>query len=138
MNMEPPWSFKPPLASTIRRSQKELVLREWRGVDLVPEEIAWQIKARTPEQLMPQVLRHIRLDRRRNEAEIVHVWNNIVNPKVAAHAQPTGLVKGTLFVTVDSSVWMDEIMRFHRHDILKRLQTTFGSETVAKISFRCA
>ena len=54
----------------------------------------------------------------------------------AAHAQPTGIRKGTLFVTVDSSVWLDEIVRYRRREILERLQHSFGRELVARISFR--
>jgi predicted nucleic acid-binding Zn ribbon protein len=55
---------------------------------------------------------------------------------VVAHAQPTGLAKGTLFVSVDSSVWLDEIVRYRRREILTRLQHSFGKELIARISFR--
>ena len=64
------------------------------------------------------------------------MWNSLVDPQVAAHAQPAGLNKGTLFVTVDSSVWLDEIVRYRRREILDRLQHSFGREMVKKISFR--
>jgi predicted nucleic acid-binding Zn ribbon protein len=64
------------------------------------------------------------------------VWNNLIDPTIAAHAQPTGLNKGTLFVTVDSSVWLDEIVRYRRKEILSRLQHSFGHELIARISFR--
>jgi len=45
-----------------------------------------------------------------------------------AHAQPTGLCKGTLFVAVDSSVWLSEIVRYRRKEILARLQHSFGTD----------
>jgi len=76
------------------------------------------------------------MERRRAEAEIVKVWNNIVDPNIAAHAQPAGIVRGTLFVTVDSSVWLDEIVRYRRREILERLQNCFGKDLITKISFR--
>lgn len=44
--------------------------------------------------------------------------------------------KGTLFVTVDSSVWLDEIVRYRRKEILDRLQHSFGRELIQRISFR--
>ena len=47
------------------------------------------------------------MDRRRAEAEVLKVWNHLIDPNIVAHAQPTGLNKGTLFVTIDSSVWLD-------------------------------
>ena len=75
------------------------------------------------------------MDRRQAEAEIVKVWNNLIDPTVAAHAQPTGIHNGTLFVTVDSSTWLSEIVRYRRKEIIDRLQNTFGKQTIAKISF---
>ena len=60
----------------------------------------------------------------------------VVDPNITAHAQPTGLNKGTLFVTVDSSVWLSEIVRYRRKEILDRLQHSFGHDFIARISFR--
>ena len=85
---------------------------------------------------MPRVLSKLGLDRRRAEAEIVRVWNHLVDPNITAHAQPTGLNKGTLFVTVDNSVWLSEIVRYRRKEILDRLQHSFGHDFIARISFR--
>ena len=87
-------------------------------------------------ELMPRVLNKLGLDRRRAEAEIVRVWNHLMDPNITAHAQPTGLNKGTLFVTVDSSVWLSEIVRYRRKEILDRLQHSCGRDLVARISFR--
>jgi predicted nucleic acid-binding Zn ribbon protein len=86
--------------------------------------------------VMPRVLTELRIDCRRAEAEIVKVWNDLLDPNIVAHAQPTGLNKGTLFVTVDSSVWLSEIVRYRRKDILTRQQHSFGRDFIAKISFR--
>jgi predicted nucleic acid-binding Zn ribbon protein len=66
----------------------------------------------------------------------VKVWTELLDPNVVAHAQPTGLRKGTLFVTVDSSVWLSEIVRYRRKEILERLQHAFGTNIVQRISFR--
>ena len=85
---------------------------------------------------MPRVLTELRIDRRRGEAEVVKVWNDLLDPNIVAHAQPTGLNKGTLFVTVDSSVWLSEIVRYHRKEILARLHHSFGRDFIARISFR--
>jgi len=112
------------------------VLAQWRGIDLTREEKARGSSARSAAALMPNVLGTLRMDKRRGEAEIVRVWNNSIDPSVTAHAQPTGINKGTLFVSVDSSVWLDEIVRYRRKEILDRLQHSFGREVVARISFR--
>lgn len=92
--------------------------------------------ARPLSDILPAVTQEIRLDKRQSETEIVKVWNHLIDPNIVAHAQPTGLHKGTLFVTVDSSVWLDEIVRYRRREILQRLQHSFGPELIKKVSFR--
>ena len=124
-------SAPPPPSNARRRT-----LAAWRGVDVAPLEIARALTARSSSQVLPRVLENMRLDRRRSETEIVKVWNNLIDPNLIAHAQPSGLRNGTLFVTVDSSVWLDEIVRYRRREILERLQHSFGRETIARISFR--
>jgi hypothetical protein len=112
------------------------VLAQWRGVDLAPLETARAVRARAAGDLLPRVLSDLRMDQRRAEAEIVKVWNSLLDPNVVAHAQPAGLRKGTLFVNVDSSVWLSEIVRYRRKEILDRLQHSFGKNLIQKISFR--
>jgi hypothetical protein len=112
------------------------VLAQWRGVDLAPLERAHTLRTRSLTELVPGVLRGLGLDRRRAEAEVARAWNQLIDPTLTAHAQPTGLRRGTLFVAVDSSVWLSEIVRYRSREILERLQHCFGKEFVARISFR--
>src|SRR5436190_4210235 len=119
-----------------KRSPQQRALAEWRHLDISPLEKARQRPAQSITALMPKVLTHLRMDQRRAEAEIVRVWNNLIDPTITAHAQPTGINKGTLFVTIDSSVWLDEIVRYRRKEILHCLQHSFGRELIARISFR--
>jgi len=133
--MLPPIGYIPPKGPP-KLSARERLLALWRGVDLTPLEKARGKRSRSAGDLMPNVLTELRIDKRRCEAEVVKVWNNLLEPDTIAHAQPTGLRKGTLFVTVDSSVWLDEIVRFRRHKILERLQDSFGRQFIARISYR--
>ena len=112
------------------------VVAQWRGVDLAPLEEGRTLHAKSAGSVLPAVLKDLRIDRRRSEAEVVKVWNSLLDPDIVAHAQPTGLRKGTLFVSVDSSVWLSEIVRYRRKDILDRLQHSFGQDLILKISFR--
>ena len=127
----------PPLGPP-KPGPRQRVLSEWRGVDTTPSEQILARRANPIADVMPRVLANLGLDRRRAEAEIVRVWNNLIDPNIIAHAQPTGLNKGTLFVTVDSSVWLNEIVRYRRKEVLDRLQHSFGSDLIARISFRVA
>lgn len=117
-------------------SNRDDVLAEWRRVDLAPLEKASQTVAKPVGDLLPALVKKLGLTQRRAEAELLKAWNNLVDPNIAAHAQPAGVRKGTLFVKVDSSVWLSEIVRYRRREILERLQSCFGRELIARISFR--
>ena len=125
-----------PKSAFIPVTPQQAVLAQWRGIDLAPVEKALAKTAQPIKALMPKVLNELGLDRRCAETEIVKVWNHLVDPNVVAHAQPTGLRRGTLFVTVDSSVWLNEIVRYRRREILERLQHSFGKAVITRISFR--
>ena len=131
--MRRPFRFMPPRGPE-PLNPKERVLAEWRRVDLSAAERSRPIK--TMDDVMPGVVKRLRLDQRRAEAEIVRVWNSIMDPNVAAHAKPDRMVNRTLCVVVDSNVWLDEIVRYRRKEILDRLHHSFGPELVKKISFR--
>lgn len=103
---------------------------------MTAQDIARQKAERKLVDLVPKVLSGFRIEQKRGEIEIVKVWNNLIDPNVTAHAQPTGLNKGTLFVTVDNNVWLSEIVRYKRKEILERLQHSFGREIIQRISFR--
>jgi len=133
--MLPPPRRIPPLGPG-KVTPRQRVVAQWRGVDLTPVERAQSLRARAVSAVMPQVLSDLRIDRRRAEAEVVKVWNELLDPNVVAHAQPTGLRNGTLFVAADSSVWLSEIVRYRRKEILDRLQHSFGRDLIRKISFR--
>lgn len=117
-------------------SPAQRVLAEWRGIDLAPLQKAQAPSARPAADVLSRVLADVRIDRRRGDAEIVKVWNHLLEPDITAHAQPTALRKGTLFVSVDSSPWLCELVRNRRKDILTRLQGSFGRDSITRISFR--
>ena len=133
--LPPPPRYIPPLGPG-KVTSRQRVFAQWRGVDLAPLERAQSMRAQPVSAVLPRVLADLRMDSRRAEAEVVKVWNNLLDPNVIAHAQPTGIRKGTLFVTVDSSVWLSEIVRYRRKEILDRLQHSFGRDFITKISFR--
>jgi hypothetical protein len=117
-------------------SARQKVLAQWRGIDLAPIEAAKAVRARGAEKIVSKVLADLKMDSRRAEIELVKVWNSLLDPTLTAHAQPHNLHKGTLFVNVDSSAWLSEIVRYRRKEILDRLQHSFGKNLIQKISFR--
>ena len=115
---------------------RRTVLAQWRGVDLTPLEQSRKVAAKPAGQVLSRVLASLGLDRRRTDAEIVKAWSHLIDPNLTAHAQPTNLAKGTLFITVDSSAWLDEIVRYRRKEILARLQHCFGRDLIVRLSCR--
>lgn len=99
-------------------------------------ERAWKDASRPVDQVLSGLLGKLRLDQRLDESRILQIWPQLVDPTVAAHARPANFAQGTLFVVVDSNVWLDEIVRYRRHEILERLQTALGKTVVQRISFR--
>ena len=133
--LRPPRRFIPPLGPP-KRTARQRALATLRGIDLAPLERVRERPALSVASVMPAILGKLRIEQRQGEAEIVRVWNSIIDPALTAHAQPAGIHKGTLFVTVDNSVWLDEIVRYRRKEIVNRLQLSFGMELIQRISFR--
>ena len=133
--MKPPPRPIPALGPP-KRTPRQRILAQWRGVDDGRLEKTGSRLAKPISALIPTVLTDLRFDRRQAETEILKVWNHFIDPNITAHAQPTGLHNGTLFVTVDNSVWLSEIVRYRRREILDRLQHSFGRDLIARISYR--
>ena len=131
-----PFSFPPRRSPPPRSSPRQRALAQWRGWNWSGDEVARQASGKTTAAILPRVLTGLRMDCRQAEAEIVRVWSHQMDPNIVAHAQPQGIRRGTLFVNVDSSVWLDEIVRYRRREILERLQNSFGRELIRRISFR--
>jgi len=126
---------KPPLGPG-KTTARDRILAEWRGLNLAPAEKARAKSAKSASELMPGVMGKLRINERRAEAEIVKAWNDLIDPTITAHAQPTGIRKGTVFISVDSSAWLSELVRYRREEILERLQHCFGRNLVSKLAFR--
>lgn len=134
--MQRPAYLLPPLSAKIKLTPKENALAAWRGVDLSHDEKARKNRVKAIGDVVPNVLQGLGLKRKQSELEILKVWNNLMDPLVVAHAKPVGLAKGTLFVSVDSNVWLSELVRYRRREILQRLHHSFGPDLVQRISFR--
>jgi predicted nucleic acid-binding Zn ribbon protein len=125
----------PPL-SPPKSTARQRILAQWRGVDM-PTLEKLSLKGCKPiGKVIDSLVINLQLDKRLAETMILKVWNNLIDPNITAHACPTGLRNGTLFVTVDNTVRHYDIILYHRREILQRLQYSFGRELIARISFR--
>ncbi|MBI4432358.1 MAG: DUF721 domain-containing protein [Candidatus Omnitrophica bacterium] len=67
--------------------------------------------------------------------EVTSRWKEIVGEDALKHATPMTLRKGILTVTVDSSVWMHEMIMRQRK-FLKALQSAFGKDKISRLHFK--
>jgi len=63
------------------------------------------------------------------------VWNEVVGPQIAAHAQPARIRDGVLEVRVDQAVWMQQL-QLMKPKILARLNERLGGELITDIFWR--
>lgn len=115
---------------------RSAVLAAWRGIDLSEEEALRRYDPKVMSALVRDLITRLNLPQRQAESEIPNVWAAAIDPRITAHAQPIGLRKGTLFVAVDHSTWLEEICRYHKREILERMQNSIGFDKIKRISFR--
>jgi predicted nucleic acid-binding Zn ribbon protein len=119
-----------------RELAKLQAIAEWRKVHLEHQEKAARSNTQEMGSLVPQLMNSLGIEEKLSDAEIVKVWNQQLDPAIVKHAQPVGLNKGTLFVDVSNSSWLNEIVRYRRKEILQRLHHSFGKDRIKRISFR--
>ena len=69
---------------------------------------------------------------------IEEAWPAFVGSAAAAHTRPGRFVKGELVIFVDSSVWLSELQRYSKAEILEKIQQRFGKERVQGLRFQLA
>lgn len=64
-------------------------------------------------------------------------WTAAVGKRIAAHARPKALVRGSLVVEAEDAIWQKQL--FHlRYDILAQLHQILGAGIVTDLEFRIA
>ncbi|MDA0752323.1 MAG: DUF721 domain-containing protein [Verrucomicrobia bacterium] len=115
---------------------RQQALRQWNRADTEDQEKLMAFRPDQASDLVNKALQTLRIEDRTSESQILKAWNHLIDPTLTAHAQPVGIRKGTLFVNVDHSTWLSEIVRYRREEILERLQHCFGKDMIQRISFR--
>lgn len=115
---------------------KARALADWWGVHPSEAEVSLRRRPQILQDLTRDLVEKLQFKKRQSETEILRVWAESIDPAVATHANPAGFRNGTLFVKVDSNVWLHEIVRYRQQEILDRLQSSFGRKKIQKLSFR--
>lgn len=63
-------------------------------------------------------------------------WPAIAGPQFAAHAWPGRLNANVLYVYVDSSAWLNEIVRFQADNILRQIRSMTGPADIKTVRYQ--
>lgn len=77
--------------------------------------------------LVPRVLGDLGLEEAARALRVAERWEAVVGEEVARHSRPTGLRGNVLEVTVDSSVWSQQL-QMRRPELLASLREALGPD----------
>jgi hypothetical protein len=114
--------------------RKVLYLKDFFRYDKAQMERKDQPQVERLGQILDKSLKRLELSGRIEEYGIWPIWNETVGPVVARNAQPEKIRNGTLFVSVTSPTWMNEL-QYMKQMIAEKLNDRIGREVVKNIFF---
>ncbi len=87
-------------------------------------------------QAVLDIFTHMQTEERSAWRQLEREWAKLVGPEIAKHARPVRLEQNVLVVGVDSSVWMNELIRYQQSTLLVRCQQCLGQERIKAIRFQ--
>jgi len=94
---------------------------------------------RQPERInktIDSIIKDLRSVKKTTEMRILELWPKISGKRISRHTKPTVLKRGCLFVNVDRSTWLYELVQKHTERLLKKIQAKVGEKELIKIRFR--
>jgi predicted nucleic acid-binding Zn ribbon protein len=86
--------------------------------------------------IVKKIVSRLGLEGLATSSRVFEVWNSVVGPAIARHAQPYSLRDGTLIVNVESSVWLSQLDRYRKGQIKEKLNQSLPQPIVNRIIFR--
>lgn len=85
--------------------------------------------------IIQQWLRDNGYEEKVRENAVPDYWTEIVGEAVARQTRVERIERGTMFVSVQSSVWRNELV-IRRDEIIAKINDRFGARVVTEIVFR--
>jgi len=85
--------------------------------------------------LVPKVLTDLGLRESALALRAAECWEQAVGPEIARHSEPTALRRGVLEVSVDASVWCQQL-QMRRPELLEALREVLGRDAPRDIWLR--
>jgi predicted nucleic acid-binding Zn ribbon protein len=86
--------------------------------------------------LLPDVLGEMNMKEDAWVCEISGCWRELVGEQIAAHARPGRMEHGILYVYVAHSIWLNELSRYGRRQMVSRLQRRFGRQRIRDVKLQ--
>ncbi len=84
---------------------------------------------------LEELVESLGIGKKLKEQEVFSLWNEAVGEKIAAVATPVRMLKGTLFVSVKTGVWRNELS-MRKTEIVGRLNAALNEDIVKDIKFQ--
>ena len=92
-------------------------------------------RIRTLGDALDELVDNLGIRKKLREQEVMDFWDKAVGGRIAEIARPTRILKGTLFVSVKSGAWRNELS-MRKGEILARLNEIVNEEIVKDIKFQ--
>jgi predicted nucleic acid-binding Zn ribbon protein len=83
--------------------------------------------------LIPAFLKEVGLEEKVWQQALLNEWSQLVGEQVARRARPGKIQNKILTIFVTSSVWLNELTRYSKPQMLKNLQARFGTDLIRDI-----
>lgn len=95
-----------------------------------------QGNAKAAGELAAELLEKIGLKEKLWEQQLLDGWVEIVGDAVARRARPGQVFRGVLTIYVSNAVWLNELSRYGKPEMLAKLQSKFGAKQITDLRFQ--
>lgn len=81
------------------------------------------------------IIKDTDIKRRLNESRIFNNWKEIVGSEISKKTRPERISRGTLYLSVTTSIWANELSLMS-DKLIEKINSFIGEEVVKKIRFR--
>jgi predicted nucleic acid-binding Zn ribbon protein len=84
---------------------------------------------------LDELVETLGIKKKLQEQDVFVLWDKAVGERIAGVAKPTRILKGTLFVSVKTGAWRNELS-MRKQEIVGRLNEILADEIVKDIKFQ--
>jgi len=93
---------------------------------------------REPESIanvLKRLVKKLGIEKKLSEKTIFSIWDEVAGEKISANAKPQSIMRGKLYVSVPSSIYIQEYS-FVKKNLIEKLNEKLGKNFVKEIVFK--